>query len=176
MLMVKLSFQDQSCELTLEEGLEEYRAYLQANGKKQLIDKPGSQIIRDHDATHVIFGLDTSLEQESLLDSWVLRGCQWKFKELFAYQKLPEIKELNKYFKKELGYLKLLLVVFKLIPFKRRIGRRAKAMNKKWPFKSPHSLMTQRVCDLREEYGIRILRPEERIIKDPLIWEGTIAS
>ena len=59
MSMVKLSFQDQSCDLTLEEGLEEYRAYLQANGKKQLIDKPGSQIIRDHDATHVIFGLDT---------------------------------------------------------------------------------------------------------------------
>ena len=75
MSMVKLSFQDQSCDLTLEEGLEEYRAYLQANGKKQLIDKSGSQVIRDHDATHVIFGLDTSIEQESLLDSWVLRGC-----------------------------------------------------------------------------------------------------
>ena len=109
MSMVKLSFQDQSCDLTLEEGLEEYRAYLQANGKKQLIDKPGSQIIRDHDATHVIFGLDTSIEQESLLDSWVLRGCHWKFKELFAYSKLPELKELNKYLKKELGYLKLCL-------------------------------------------------------------------
>jgi len=174
--MTKLSFHNQDCSLTLAEGLDEYRAYLQANGKKQLIDKPGSQLIRDHDATHVIFGLDTSLEQESLLDSWVLRGCQWKFKELFAYQKLPEIKELNKYFKKKLGYLKLLRVIFRLIPIKRRIGRRAKAMNKKWPFKSPHSLMTQRVCDLREEYGIRILRPEERIIKDPLIWEGTISN
>ena len=62
MLMVKLSFQDQSCDLTLEEGLEEYRAYLQTNGKKQSIDKPGSTIIRDHDACHVIFGLDTSIE------------------------------------------------------------------------------------------------------------------
>jgi len=120
MSMVKLSFQDQSCDLTLEEGLEEYRAYLQANGKKQLIDKPNSQIIRDHDATHVIFGLDTSIEQESLLDSWVLRGCHWKFKELFAYSKLPELKELNKYLKKELGYLKLVLAVFKLIPIKEK--------------------------------------------------------
>ena len=176
MLMVKLSFQDQSCELTLEEGLEEYRTYLQANGKKQLIDKPGSQIIRDHDATHVMFGLDTSIEQESLLDSWLLRGCQWKFKDLFAYQKLPEIKELNKYLKKELGYLKLLLAVFKPIPIKRKIRRRTKTMNKKWPFKSPDSLMKQRVCDLREEYGIRILEPEERIVKDPLIWTGTIST
>ena len=111
-----------------------------------------------------------------MLDSWVLRGCHWKFQELFAYSKLPELKELNKHLKKELGYLKLLLVVFKLIPVKRRIGRRTKAMNKKWPFKSPDSLMNQRVCDLREEYGIRILEPEERIVKDPLIWAGTISS
>ena len=174
--MINLSFQDQSCDLTLEEGLEEYRAYLQANGKKQLIDKPNSTIIRDHDATHVIFGLDTSIEQESLLDSWVLRGCDWKFKELFAYSQLPELKELNKYLKKEVGYRKLLLAVFKLISIKRKIGRRTKAMNKKWPFRSQDSLMNQRVCDLREEYGIKILEPEERILKDPVIWKGTIAS
>jgi len=174
--MTNLSFQSQKCEITLAEGLEEYRAYLQANGKKQLIDTSNSTIIRDHDATHVIFGLDTSLEQESLLDSWVFLGCQWKFKDLFAYQKLPEIKELNKYLKKEVGYLKLLLAVFKLIPIKLRIRRRARAMNKKWPFKSPDSLMNERVTDLRKEYGIKILEPEERIIKEPLIWKGTISN
>jgi len=174
MWMTNLSFQSQNCDLTLEEGLEEYRSYLQFNGKKQLIDKPNSTIIRDHDATHVVFGLDTSLEQESLLDSWVLWGCQWKFKELFAYQKLPELKELNKYLQKEVGYLKLVLIAFKLIPLKRRIRRRTKAMNKKWPFNSPDSLMNQRVCDLRKEYGIKILEPEERIITEPLIWQGTI--
>jgi hypothetical protein len=174
MWMTNLSFQSQNCDLTLEEGLEEYRSYLRFNGKKQLIDKPNSTIIRDHDATHVVFGLDTSLEQESLLDSWVLWGCQWKFKELFAYQKLPELKELNKYLQKEVGYLKLVLIVFKLIPLKRRIRRRTKAMNKKWPFNSPDSLMNQRVCDLRKEYGIKILEPEERIITEPLIWQGTI--
>ena len=174
--MTNLSFQSQKCEITLAEGLEEYRAYLQANGKKQLIDTSNSTIIRDHDATHVIFGLDTSLEQESLLDSWVFLGCQWKFKDLFAYQKLPEIKELNKYLKKEVGYLKLLLAVFKLIPIKLRIRRHAKAMNKKWPFKSPSSLMNESVTDLRKEYGITILEPEERIIKEPLTWKGTISN
>ena len=34
--MIKLSFQDQSCDLTLEEGLEEYRAYLQAKRQKTI--------------------------------------------------------------------------------------------------------------------------------------------
>ena len=174
--MDKLSFQSQDCNITLAEGLEEYRAYLQANGKKQLIDAPGSTIIRDHDATHVIFGLDTSLEQESMLDSWVFLGTKWKLKELLAYNKLPELKQLYKDFWRDPGYFRLLMVAIKLAPIKFKIRKRTKQMNKKWPFVSPDSLMDQRVCDLREEFGIKILTPEERKVKNPLVWSGSIAS
>ena len=174
--MTNLSFQSQDCKITLAEGLEEYRAYLQANGKKQLIDSPGSTIIRDHDATHVMFGLDTSIEQESMLDSWVITGTSWKLKELLAYNKLPELKQLYKDLWHDPGYFKLYLTVMKLIPIKFKIWKRARQMNKKWPFVSPDSLMNQRVCDLREEFGIKILTPEERLVKKPLIWSGTIAS
>ena len=174
--MSNLSFQSQNCDITLAEGIEEYRAYLQVNGKKQLIDAPGSTIIRDHDATHVIFGLDTSLEQESMLDSWVFLGTKWKLKELLAYNKLPELKQLYKDFWRDPGYFRLLMVAIKLVPIKLKIRKRAKKMNKKWPFVSPDSLMDQRVCDLREEFGIKILTPEERMVKNPLIWSGTIAN
>ena len=106
--MDNLSFQSQDCEITLSDGLEEYRAYLRANGKKQLTDAPGSQVIRDHDATHVIFGLDTSIEQESMLDSWVLSATSWKLKQLLAYNQLPELKQLTKDFRKDPGYLSLI--------------------------------------------------------------------
>lgn len=174
--MTNLSFQSQKCDITLAEGLEEYRAYLQANGKKQLIDAPGSTIIRDHDATHVIFGLDTSIEQESMLDSWVFLGTKWKLKELLAYNKLPELKQLYKDFWHDPGYFKLIMTTIKLLPIKLKIRKRAKQMIKKWPFVSPDSLMNQRVCDLREEFGIKILAPEERMVKNPLIWSGTIAN
>jgi hypothetical protein len=174
--MINLSFQSQNCDITLAEGLEEYRAYLQANGKKQLIDAPGSTIIRDHDVTHVIFGLDTSIEQESMLDSWVFLGTKWKLKELLAYNKLPEIKQLYKDFWRDPGYFKLIMTTIKLLPIKLKIRKRAKQMNKKWPFVSPDFLMDQKVCDLREEFGIKILTPEERMIKKPLIWSGTITS
>ena len=174
--MNSLSFQSQDCDITLAEGLEEYRAYLRANGKKQLIDKPGSTIIRDHDATHVMFGLDTSIEQESMLDSWVFLGTKWKLKELLAYNKLPELKQLYKDLRHDPGYFKLIMAAIKLLPIKLKIRKRAKQMNKKWPFVSPDSLMNQRVCDLREEYGIKILSPEERLVKKPLIWSGTIAN
>ena len=172
--MTNLSFQSQNCDITLAEGLEEYRAYLRTNGKKQLIDKPGSTIIRDHDATHVMFGLDTSIEQESMLDSWVFLGTKWKLKELLAYNKLPELKQLYKDLRHDPGYFKLIMAAIKLLPIKLKIRKRAKQMNKKWPFVSPDSLMNQRVCDLREEYGIKILSPEERLVKKPLIWSGTM--
>ena len=174
--MTNLSFQSQNCDITLAEGLEEYRAYLRTNGKKQLIDKPGSTIIRDHDATHVMFGLDTSIEQESMLDSWVFLGTKWKLKELLAYNKLPELKQLYKDFWHDPGYFKLIMTAIKLLPIKLKIRKRAKQMNKKWPFVSPDFLMNQRVCDLRDEFGIKILTPEERMIKNPLIWSGTIAN
>ena len=174
--MTNLSFQSQNCDITLAEGLEEYRAYLRTNGKKQLIDKPGSTIIRDHDATHVIFGLDTSIEQESMLDSWVFLGTKWKLKELLAYNKLPELKQLYKDFWHDPGYFKLIMTAIKLLPIKLKIRKRAKQMKKKWPFVSPDSLMNQRVCDLRKEFGIEILTPEERMVKNPLIWSGTIAN
>ena len=173
--MNNLSFQSQDCKLTLNEGLEEYRSYLQANGKKQLIDSPGSTVIRDHDVTHVIFGLDTSLEQESMLDSWVFSGTSWKLKELLAYNKLPEIKELYKTFWHDPGYLKLALVTIKLIPIKLKIRKRAKQMKKKWPFVSPDYLMGQRICDLREEFGIKIFTADEIKVK-PLIWSGTLKN
>ncbi|MBD62596.1 MAG: hypothetical protein CMD68_00745 [Gammaproteobacteria bacterium] len=172
--MNDLSFQSQDCKITLSDGLEEYREYLTANGKKQLIDKPGSQVIRDHDATHVIFGLDTSIEQESMLDSWVLSATSWKLKQLSAYNKLPEIKQLSKDFRHDPGYLKLVLTALKLIPIKLKIWKRSRQMKKKWPFASPDYLMDRRICDLREEYGIKILTPDERMVKKPLIWSGTI--
>ena len=174
--MNSLSFQSQDCDITLAEGLEEYRAYLRANGKKQLTDEPGSTIIRDHDATHVMFGLDTSLEQESMLDSWVFLGTKWKLKELLAYNKLPELRQLYIDFWRDPGYFKLIMTAIKLLPIKLKIRKRAKQMKKKWPFVSPDSLMNQRVCDLREEFGIEILTPEERMVKNPLIWSGTIAN
>ena len=71
-----LIYQKQECELTLREGIKVYVDYLIENGKTPLTDANAeSTLIRDHDASHVIFGLDTSLEEESLLDTWFACGC-----------------------------------------------------------------------------------------------------
>ena len=72
-----LIFQTQFCDLTLEEGIEEYRSYLKKNNR-YLLGENCSEAekfnILCHDATHVIFGLDTSLEEEAMLDCWLFFG------------------------------------------------------------------------------------------------------
>ena len=68
------------------------------------------------------------------------------------------------------------MTAIKLLPIKLKIRKRAKQMNKKWPFVSPDHLMDQRVCDLRKEYGIKILSSDERAVKKPLIWSGSIPN
>ena len=66
-----LSYQNENCDLTLREGIEEYRNYLKINNRHVLGENCSEDeklTILGHDATHVIFGLDTSLEEEAMLD------------------------------------------------------------------------------------------------------------
>ena len=57
-----LVYQDQDCQITLREGIEAYHAYLRVLNRKIMLDAPGSRLLMEHDATHVIFGLNTTLE------------------------------------------------------------------------------------------------------------------
>ena len=83
-----LHYQRQDYDLSLREGLAEYRAYLRKIGRKAMVDRQGSRLILEHDVTHVIFGMDTSLEQEAGLDTWLLFGCQFNWRYLRGYAQL----------------------------------------------------------------------------------------
>ena len=91
-----LEYQKQNCDLTLQEGLECYYDSFPETTEIFGDNNESGTLLRDHDCTHVIFGLDISIEQESILDSWVLWGCKWELKYLLGYLKLPQIKKLYK--------------------------------------------------------------------------------
>ena len=91
-----LEYQKQNCDLTLQEGLECYYKSFPETTEIFGDNNESGTLLRDHDCTHVIFGLDISIEQESILDSWVLWGSKWELKYLLGYQKLPQIKKLYK--------------------------------------------------------------------------------
>jgi hypothetical protein len=54
-----------------------------------------------------------------------------------------------------------------------QVLRNLRLKKKKWPFIFPNELMDRSVTSLREEYGIKILTPEERNVKK-IQWSGSI--
>jgi hypothetical protein len=125
-----LEYQKQNCQLTLREGLEcYYRSF--PKSKEILKDSPESgYLLRDHDCTHVIFGLDISIDQEAILDIWVLWGSSFKWKYLISYEKLPQIKDLQKRLFNEFGIKGFLSLCWNTIGIKRKVFFRTRKMKK----------------------------------------------
>ena len=156
-----LEYQKQNCDLTLEEGLECYYKSFPETTEIFGDNNESGTLLRDHDCTHVIFGLDISIEQESILDSWVLWGSKWELRYLLGYQKLPQIKKLYKDLVNEIGYFGFIKILWKLSGIKRKVIFRTFKMKKKWPFKMPDEYLPMKISDLREIHGIKVLQPEE---------------
>ena len=170
-----LEYQKQDCDLTMRQGLDCYYASF-PEYKEIFKDSPQSgTLLRDHDCTHVIFGLDISIDQETILDTWVMWGCSFKWKYLLGYSKLPEIKELQRTLFKELGIKGFLKLYWNNIAVKRKAFVKAFKMKKKWPFKMPEEFLDMKISDLREMHGIKILLKEE-LNYTPTKWSGSIDS
>ena len=156
-----LEYQKQDCDLTLQEGLECYYNSFPESTKVLMDTQESGTMMLDHDCTHIIFGLDISLEQEAILDSWVLWGSKWKLKYLLGYYKLPKIKQLTKDLFEELGIVGFLKLYWRVSGIKRKVIFRAFKMKKKWPFKVPEEYLSMKISDLRKEHGIQVLHVEE---------------
>ena len=174
-----LSYQNENCDLTLREGIEEYRNYLKINNRHVLGENCSEDeklTILGHDATHVIFGLDTSLEEEAMLDCWVLFGGNVLQVIKEFYKGSLDLKETNEKvydLAKEVGYLKYtylyLRVIFQKWP---KIFFRTRKM-KKWDYFFSLNLLDSKISKIREDYNINILSPDERAIKK-ISWSRAI--
>ena len=169
-----LEYQKQNCELTLREGISIYHSSF-PDSKEIYKDGSEKKIWRYHDATHVIFGMDVSLEEEAILDTWAIWGTDFTLIQALSYYKLPELKELQDKLFKELkvsGFLMLYKNVFKT---KIKVLRKVWKMKKKWPYKFPNEYYDKKISDLRKEYGISILKPEEKEFQK-LMWSGALTG
>ena len=156
-----LEYQKKDCDLTLQEGLECYYESFPESTEVFEDNQESGTLLRDHDCTHIIFGLDVSIEQEAILDSWVLWGSKWKLSYLLGYQKLPQIKKLYKDLIKEFGIFGFIKIYWKIGGIKRKVIFRVLKMKKKWPFKMPDSYLSMKINDLRKMHGIEILTSED---------------
>jgi hypothetical protein len=150
-----LSYQRQDSAQTLAEGLEEYYA---ANVGKVVRprDLPPESValFRSHDMCHVIFGLNTTLDDEALADMRTLFSCDVGLRRYYAY--LTQDKQAKAIFK-EFGYLKSALVTVLAIPRICSAAMEARRMVKRWPWQPPDTYLSRSLADLRREFGIRVM-------------------
>ena len=115
-----LEYQKQDCDLTLQEGLEPItNHFLNLQKYLKIVRRPA--LFLEIMTVHMIFGLDISIEQEAILDSWVLWGSKWKLSYLLSYQNLPQLKQLYKDLYKEFGVFGFIKIYWKIGGIKRRV-------------------------------------------------------
>ena len=152
------SYKKQNCSLTLQEGLDDY--YKSSDPMiKEYADKYGSFLV-NHDLTHVIFGLGTSLKEESMLDTWTLWATDITWKQIYEYSFNKDLRQLTKDLVSDIGgWFVVLKGVLKAIPFKIKIiFTRVPGVKKKWPYDGvTQKMLSQPIVNLRKEYGIKIL-------------------
>ena len=152
-------FQNQNSQQTLKEALEEF--YSINVQFKNLVEKnsPNAKVFQEHDYTHVLFGLGTSIEEESLLDTYVIWGMKFNWGVIIDFYKDPEYKEvIGDIVSKYGGYWGIFKIYLSLMPLKFRVFLRCMKMKKKWNYHDiSESLLNRTLQDIRQEYNIVLM-------------------
>lgn len=150
-----LQYQRQESPLTLDEGLAEYyAANLGRVTRPADLPPKSAALFRSHDMCHVIFGLSTTLADETLADTRTLFSCDVGWRRYSAYLRTDaQAKALFA----ELGWLKAIGITLACLPRIARAGVEAFRMAKPWPWEPPETYGRRTLADLRREHGIRVI-------------------
>jgi len=163
-------FQKQDSLQTLEEGLEEFYSINPAFKELLEIDSPNTKVFKQHDYTHVLFGMGTSMMEESLLDTYVIWGTKFNWGSIIDFYRDPDYSQFIKsLIGKYGGYWSIFKIYMKLMPIKFKIFRLCKKMTKRWNYHTPENYLNKTLKDIRQEFNIKLLPldqvPIEKVAK-----------
>ena len=142
----------QNCSLTLTEGLNEfYSINPQLNLK--FSNSEASDLIKNHDAIHVVFGCTTELKDEVLADCWTIFGTKFSLKEYVSLLKMDEIKEIVM----QPGIPATIGAFVVATPKILRLIFIARGMTKKWDLSDRDRYLDTPLNVIREEFNIKVL-------------------
>ena len=99
-----------------------------------------------------MFGLRTSIAEESMVDMWTLFGSDLGVRNYLSYTNLPELKSLIKD-----NFWPFLIGSIKAIPAMFRVWKGTRRMSKRWQFFNNDSYMDRPLVDIRREFNIKVL-------------------
>lgn len=138
---------------TLREGLGEYRARNPALLDAETMPADAAALFRQHDAAHVLFGCDTSLRGETLVDTWTIFASSIGLRGYLAYLKLPQVNQVFA----EAGPLRIALVGARCLPDALRVVWRSRRVVPKWPWTGYERYLDRPLGELRDEFRIRVV-------------------
>ena len=141
------------CDLTLREALAEYRALNPGLLVPSQLTPEAAELFRQHDAGHVVFGCDTSLRGETLIDTWTLVGTTAGLRGYLKYFGLPQVNQIFA----EAGYWRIALESLRCVPDVVRVLARSRRQVRRWPWADYERHLERPLAEIRREFGIRIV-------------------
>lgn len=139
--------------LTLAQGIAEYHRRNPNLIRGDRLSAEAREFFRCHDAAHVIFGCDTTLSGEAAVKLASLFGTTAGFAVLKGYR-LHE--SVNIYRQLRLrDILRTMAASLVIVP---TALMRCARQNKRWPWSDFSVHLDRPLCELRSEYGIRVVR------------------
>ncbi|MDE2486196.1 MAG: hypothetical protein KGO51_02265 [Alphaproteobacteria bacterium] len=150
-----LQYQRQDSALTLDEGLAEYyAANLGRVTRPADLPPKSAALFKSHDTCHVIFGLSTTLADETMADTRTLLSCDVGWRRYTHYLRTDaQAKALFA----ELGWARVAGVTLACLPRIARAAIEALRTRKRWPWVPPEGYGGRSLADLRREYRIRVI-------------------
>ncbi len=149
-----LSYIEPDCRLSLRAGLAEYHSSIEGLLGYDNISSQAQQLFARHDIAHIVFGCDTSVSNEAMVDVWTMFGTDVGIVEYLRYLRTQEA--TNIIF--EMGAWKMLLASVRAVPLLIRAFRATRRMHKRWPWADHDRYLDTPLHDLRAEFGIELVQ------------------
>ncbi len=143
----------QDSEQTLREGLAEYRALNPALLDPDEMPDDVAALFRQHDAGHVVFGCDTTLRGETLIDMWTIFGTTAGLRAFLDYLEHPEVNQIFR----DSGYFRIAIAFFRTVPDVVRVIVRSRRLRAKWPWQDYAAYLDRPLDELRREHGVAVV-------------------
>jgi ubiquinone biosynthesis protein Coq4 len=138
---------------TLREGLAEYRARNPGLLDPGEMAAEAAALFRQHDAAHVVFGCDTTLRGETLVDTWTIFASSIGLRGYLAYLRLPQVNQVFA----EAGLLRIALAGVRCAPDLIRVVWRSRRVAGKWPWREYEAHLDRPLREIREGLRIRLV-------------------
>ncbi len=148
-----LAYMSPKATMTLREGLEEYYASIDGLFTADQLSEEMAELFTFHDTCHVLFGCDTSIHGEALVDTWSIFGSTVTLK---TYKKYLDFIGTQSMFR-DMTFEQMMEALAETTTSTPKAFWRATHMTHKWPFRDHEQYMDRPLDELREEFGIQVI-------------------